>query len=70
MKRKIDENEIEESAYKNAKASIDELLKICWWNWPLEVIRKNQELLLNVDVNSESIEKMKAINSSVIEENS
>lgn len=56
--------------YRFEKPIIEELLKICWWNWPLEVIRKNQDLLLNGDVNGESIEKMKAINSSVIEENS
>lgn len=47
--------------YRFDKKYIEELLKIKWWNWPLEIIEKNMKLLIESDVNDETIEKIKKI---------
>lgn len=40
---------------------IKELLKIKWWDWPEDVILSNIDLLINSEVNKDTIEKMKEI---------
>ena len=37
------------------------LLEIKWWNWPLNVIEQNMDMLMDSDVNDETIAKMAAI---------
>src|SRR5690606_26331397 len=37
------------------------LLEIKWWDWPIETIRENQELLFSTELYKEAIEKMKEI---------
>jgi len=37
------------------------LLEIKWWDWPIETIRENQELLFSTELDKEAIEKMKEI---------
>ena len=45
--------------------TISELLKIQWWNWPLDVIRENEMLLRINELNSENLELMKNISDSL-----
>ena len=40
---------------------VKELLKIEWWNWPIEVIRENQELLFSTEIDDKVVEKMKEV---------
>lgn len=51
---------------KKIKMRFDEetlktLLEIKWWDWPMEVIRKYQELLFSTQLNNITIEKIKQI---------
>ncbi|MBO4807319.1 MAG: hypothetical protein J5554_14955 [Paludibacteraceae bacterium] len=47
--------------YRCEKPLIEELLKIQWWNWPVEVIVENMDLLLKNDISKEVIEKLRNI---------
>lgn len=47
--------------YRFDRRHIDELLEICWWNWPNELIVKNMKLLIESDVNDETILKLRQI---------
>ena len=40
---------------------IDELLAMCWWNWPQSVIEREMKLLLDEDVDEDVIAKMRAV---------
>ena len=44
---------------------IEYLLKIQWWNWPLEVINENVDLLIHSDINSETLDKMLKISEKI-----
>lgn len=47
--------------YRCAPEMIDKLLQLQWWNWPVDVIRKNAELLIHSDITAETIEKLCSI---------
>lgn len=51
--------------YRFDKHIIEELLKIKWWDWPLEIIEKNIDLLLNEDVNENILKKLKEISNQI-----
>ena len=47
--------------YRFPEDFIVELERIRWWDWPIEVIIKNIDFLLNSDVNEQTITRMKDI---------
>ena len=46
---------------------IDELQSIHWWDWPLSVIERQAELLLDRDVNEEIIDQMRVVEKNIKE---
>ena len=42
--------------------TIEALQEIQWWNWPIDIIRQNLELIYSREVNQEVIEKLREIN--------
>lgn len=46
--------------------TISELLQIKWWNWPIEVIKENENLLRIEELSRENLMKMKSISESLI----
>lgn len=38
--------------YRFSQEQIEKLLRIKWWNWPLEKIRKNEKLLVSNDIDA------------------
>lgn len=48
-------------AYRFSEDIIDELLDIAWWNWSQKIILENSDLLINNEVNKETIKKMREI---------
>lgn len=47
--------------YRFEEIYIEELLKIKWWDWDLKTIQKNSELLLNSNMNENTIYQLKNI---------
>ena len=47
--------------YRFPDKFIEELLKIKWWDWPMDVLAKNMDWLMSSDVNEETISRMKEI---------
>lgn len=47
--------------YRFDKKYIEDLLKIQWWNWPLDIIKENVEWLIHTPINEDSIKKMWSI---------
>ncbi|MDE5763719.1 MAG: CatB-related O-acetyltransferase [Ruminococcus sp.] len=41
--------------------TINELLSLKWWDWPQDVILKNIEWMIQQDINSDTIARMKEI---------
>ncbi len=54
--------------YRFDKKYIDELLKMQWWNWPLDIIKENAEWLIHTSVNDDSIKKMWSITDMITNE--
>lgn len=46
--------------------TIAELLEIKWWDWPEDVVLENIEWMIKSDLNSYTIEKMKAISKEIL----
>ncbi len=44
---------------------IEALEEIQWWNWPIEVIRQNLDLIYSTKVNYQTIEKLREISNSL-----
>jgi acetyltransferase-like isoleucine patch superfamily enzyme len=44
---------------------IEAMLEIKWWDWPVDVIKANIELIYNTKVDEEVIEKMKTIKATI-----
>lgn len=36
--------------YRYSQAIIDDLMKIKWWNWPYDKVKKNISTLLSMDI--------------------
>lgn len=47
--------------YRFPDKFIEELLKIKWWDWPIDILIENMDWLTSADVNEETISKMKEI---------
>ena len=47
------------------KEQIEKLLEIKWWDWPIEIIRNNLDLIYSETVDIQLIEKLKAINEGI-----
>ncbi len=45
--------------------TVEILLDIKWWNWPIEIIRAHQELLFSAELDKAAIEKMQHIASTI-----
>jgi len=52
-------------AYRCSEKLIAELEDILWWNWPIEVIIENADLLMDSDIAEESIARLKEISHSI-----
>ena len=44
--------------YRFPEKIVKALLEICWWDWPVEVIEREIDLLLDKDVDDEVITRM------------
>ena len=44
---------------------IEAMLEIKWWDWPVDVIKANIDLIYNTKVDEEVIEKMKTIKATI-----
>ena len=40
---------------------IDDLLDIQWWNWPIEIIKQNIDLIIHTKMNDSTMQKLKDI---------
>lgn len=47
--------------YRFDQKYIDALLDIKWWDWPIDIIKENMDMLMDSDVNDETIRKMRSI---------
>lgn len=47
--------------YRCAPEFIEDLLEIKWWDWDLEMIIRNSNLLINSDINKETIQEMRSL---------
>ncbi len=45
--------------------TIEKLLNIAWWNWPLELIKDNESLLRCEDLTAENLSKLQSIADSI-----
>lgn len=53
--------------YRCAETLIDELLKIKWWDWPLDIIKNHMEFFMKNDITNDSINEMKKIYKNKVE---
>ena len=53
--------------FRFSQKIIDELQSIHWWDWPLSVIERQTELLLDRDVNEEIIDQMRVVEKNIKE---
>ena len=44
---------------------VEALLKIQWWNWPVEIIRKNLDLIYATKVDKDVIVQLKKISKEI-----
>ena len=44
---------------------IERLLKIQWWNWPLEMIAENESILRKEELTEENLQKLEEIKASI-----
>lgn len=51
--------------YRFQDEYISQLLKINWWDWPEEILFKNIELLINMDVTQETLDLLEKISNSL-----
>lgn len=51
--------------YRFTEEVIEELLCLNWWDWPVEIIRDNMQLIMHEEVNMCTINKLKEIKSSI-----
>ena len=47
-------------------AVIERLLKVQWWNWPLEKIAENERLLRGEELTEANLQKLEMIKASII----
>lgn len=47
--------------YRCDERFIDDLLRIKWWDWPEDILMENMDLLIDSDINEETIAKMQKI---------
>lgn len=51
--------------YRFEESIITELLKIKWWDWPINIIKENMEWLIHADMNTDTLQRMKEIGNDV-----
>ena len=52
-------------AFRCAENLIEELEKIQWWNWPMDIIVQNANLLMDTDITEDSVKKLNEISKSI-----
>ena len=48
--------------YRFSEKIIEELLKIQWWNWPIDVLKRNINLLTGTEITDDTIAELHEIN--------